>query len=923
MNRKMLYILLACAVLLGASRIFSQSLVKTNSNNSFPGFNRMPLTKEDLTSRRKWEFMRLRDPYTNTIPANISTLERLYAKNLPNDKMMRLQKGTQIVNSNPWTYRGPYNQGGRSRALAVDVNNPNIILSGGATGGMWRSTDNGQSWVKVTPAQDTVQTVTCIVQDTRSGKTNNWYYGTGEYASNLELPDNGAGFVTFLGGGVYKSTDDGITWSRLSSTSSGYVPTLVNRFQIVWNIAVDTSNMSQDIVYAAVLDGIYRSSDGGANWSLVLSDRDTANTNLSIYSNVAVTSHGDVYAALSNGKSQGIWHSTDGINWTDITPTAMPAAYGRIVIASAPTNTNVLYVLANTPGSGNSGSPDNGTGDYHTLLKYSASSNQWTDLTNSLPAWSGNVGGYSSQNGYDMVIKVSPADSNFVIIGGTNLYRTTDGFATKLDSTNWVGGYSTNNDVSSYTNQHPDEHDLYYLPSNPKIVYSANDGGLSYTTDITANPVNWTSINNGFSTTQFYSVALDHATANSPLIVGGMQDNGNMMDTTLTGNSSWIVLPYGGDGCISAVADSGNYIYFATQNGNIMEARLSDQQGALIKPAGATGYLFVTPYVLDPANTNIMYLAAGTNIWRNTNLLSIPIGTDSATSTNWTDFSSFDTTANVTALAVSTQPAHVLYYGTDGGTVFKVLNADQGIPTSQNITSNTFPSGFVSSIAVDPQNANNVLVAFSNYNILSIFSTTDGGVSWNAVSGNLEQNPDGSGNGPSVRSVRILNLNGSKIYYAGTSTGLYAATTLNGMSTTWVQQGTDNIGMIDAETIDTRDLDGTVAVGTFGNGVYSTQFSITGIQEVKNIPQTYSLLQNYPNPFNPTTTITYQLPKTENIKLNIYNILGEEVKTLIDRNESAGVYHVKFDGSNFASGVYFYRLQAGNFIATKKLILLK
>ena len=97
-----------------------------------------------------------------------------------------------------------------------------------------------------------------------------------------------------------------------------------------------------------------------------------------------------------------------------------------------------------------------------------------------------------------------------------------------------------------------------------------------------------------------------------------------------------------------------------------------------------------------------------------------------------------------------------------------------------------------------------------------------------------------------------------------------------------------------------------------------------GTTSVKEMPTSYySLEQNYPNPFNPTTTITYQLPKSENIKLKIYNLLGEEVKTLVEDNEVAGIYHVKFDGSNFASGVYFYRLRAGNFVDTKKLILMK
>ncbi len=875
--------------------------------------------KENLISREQWQFMRLRDPKSNRIPNNISTLEREFAKTLPNDKMVKLRKANKVFDTQQWTYRGPFNQGGRSRAIAVDVANPNIILAGGATGGMWRSTDNGQNWTRVTPVQDTIQTVTCIVQDTRAGKTNTWYYGTGEYASNLILPNNNAGFATLLGAGIYKSTDDGVTWTRLISTMPSYSPTFVNLFQIVWNIAIDTSNNSQDIVYAAVFGSIYRSSDGGASWNQVL-----GTNNVSTYTNVAVTSKGDVYAALSNGTTQGIWHSVNGINWSDITPANFPTVYARIVIANAPTNSNVLYVLANTPNSGMPGDPQNGTDDYQSLWKYDASASQWTDLTNNLPSWSGNVGGYSSQGSYDMLIKVNPSDSNFVIIGGTNLYRTTDGFATKLDSTDWIGGYSTANDISSYPNQHPDEHDLYFLPSNPKVVYSANDGGVSYTTDVTAQQVNWTSIDEGFTTTQFRSVALDHATANSPLIVGGMQDNGNMMDTSWNKNSNWVTLPAGGDGCIDAVADGGSYIYFSTQNGSIIEGRISDNNGALIKPAGASGFMFITPYVLDPTNTSIMYLAAGTQIWRNSNLLNIPLGGDSATTIGWTQMINIDTTSTISALAVSTSPAHILYYGTTDGTVFKVVGADLGVPVSINITSNNFPTGgYVSSIAVDPSNADNVIVDFSNYSVQSIFYSTDGGTSWTAVSGNLEQNADGTGNGPSVRSVRILDLNGSKIYYAGTSTGLYATTSLNGMSTEWIQQAAASIGMVDAEAIDTRNNDGTVAVGTFGAGVFSTKVLATGVNEQKNVPLSYSLSQNYPNPFNPSTKIKYSVAKSELVKLTVYNILGQQVSTLVDKVQPAGNYEINFDASKLSSGVYLYRLDAGNFTNVKKMILIK
>ena len=89
------------------------------------------------------------------------------------------------------------------------------------------------------------------------------------------------------------------------------------------------------------------------------------------------------------------------------------------------------------------------------------------------------------------------------------------------------------------------------------------------------------------------------------------------------------------------------------------------------------------------------------------------------------------------------------------------------------------------------------------------------------------------------------------------------------------------------------------------------------------IPEGFSLYQNYPNPFNPTTNIKFDIQKSSYIKLTIYDILGREIKTLVDENLSAGRYEVNWDGSGYTSGVYFYRLRARDFVDVKKMVLVK
>ena len=97
----------------------------------------------------------------------------------------------------------------------------------------------------------------------------------------------------------------------------------------------------------------------------------------------------------------------------------------------------------------------------------------------------------------------------------------------------------------------------------------------------------------------------------------------------------------------------------------------------------------------------------------------------------------------------------------------------------------------------------------------------------------------------------------------------------------------------------------------------------SALDEAVGIPTVYSLSQNYPNPFNPATTIEYQIPKQSLVKLTIFDLLGREITTLVNEQKGAGTYSVKFEASSLSGGVYFYKLEAGNFIQTRKLLFLK
>ena len=874
---------------------------------------------DDPMGRMKYDWIRLRNPVTKKIPDNIRHKEQEFTRTLPSVEALQKSGQARKVQTTVWTSCGAYNIGGRTRALGIDVLNENIILAGGVSGAMWRSIDGGANWTNTSDPLK-LHNISCLAQDTRSGKTNVWYYGTGEYRGNSAS----GGSSPFRGDGIFRSTDGGASWNILPSTYLGTPHQFDGDFDYVWNIVIDPSNTSQDEVYAAVYGGITRSIDGGNSWTACLGNLYSGG-----YTDVAITSTGVLYATMSwDGSSKGIWRSTDGLSWVNITPAGWSTEYYRIVMGIAHSNENMVYFLGHTPYAG--------TND-HSIWKYtylsgdgSGAGGQWEDRSANIPMYGPPVGDFDSQGSYDLVCKVKPDDKNTVFIGGTNLYRSTDGFATNGNTT-WIGGYSTANNIMQYTNHYCDEHALVFYPSDPGKMLSGCDGGVSRTNNNLSGTVSWTTLNNGYLTTQYYTIAIEHTISGDNSILGGMQDRGSYYVKSTTPNTLWKQI-LSGDGCFCAIADGGSDIYVSWQYGGMYRVVI-DQNGnetayTRIDPNAIVDetqeYLFVNPFRLDPNDNKMMYVAAMYRLFRNSDLTAIPLYSNNPTSVNWTEMTNVGAVGDdmITALDVSKVPANIVYYGTHDGHVYRIDNAHAGNPAPTDVwTGKGLSSAYVSCIAIDPTDADKAMVVFSNYEVKSLFWTTDGGNSWTDVSGNLEQYSSGSGNGPSCRWVSILYYDSMPIYFVGTSTGLWSTTNLQETSTTWAREGSQTIGNVVVDMIDVRTVDSKVVIGTHGKGVFTSNIS-TGVDtEDLSIPDQFVLQQNYPNPFNPATTISYSLASQEHVTIKVYDMRGREVVTLVDEQKDSGFHKVVFDGSDLSSGVYLYKLRAGNFEQTRKLTL--
>lgn len=904
-----------------------ESLIDSSSNEltiKQKNFNKLGKI-EKKQARSDFFFNIMRDPSTNSIPSNIRERELRYAKTLPKKNSLSKTNAGEFE----WFEVGPNDIGGRTRALAVDVTNSSTVIAAGVSGGIWKSTNNGDTWEFKSKSTD-ILSITSIVQDPRSGFTNTWYAVGGELIGNSA---SDRGFTTrYRANGIFKSTDNGENWDFINSMTD---PTKWDS-DLDYMSKVIINPMTGSIFGAANGYGIIKSIDGGLTY-----DGSLGGTNDHYFSDIIVKSDGTLISVLSSygatttpDNSPGIYKSTDdGETWVDITPASFPSSHERSVLGTSNLATPIFYVLTYT----GELLTDTDKNENVTFFKMSTDNSVTEDLTANLPEFDSEdftkQGHVYTQNNYNMAIAVKPDDDNFILFAGTSLFRSTDGLSTKLISnkTQWIGGYHATSFF--YPDLHPDIHIITFDPNDANKVWVGHDGGLSYSDDITTTTYSiyfpWINKNNSYNVTQFYTVGIPRG-AGDFRIMGGTQDNGSPFFNwnNLSESSEDIS---SGDGAYCHFTST-VYLYCSTYEGNVYRyLELSNgelQYDGPVKPEDASDQLFVNPFAIDlnPIE-RYMYYPAGKTLWRNDFINNQKESTDF-----WTKLTnlSMPTGYTISTLSVSNNnPQHVLYYGGYNSDKLPLLyrledshTATEGY-TDVSVPSTLVETGwYIHDIAVNPDDGNEIITVFSNYNIDGLFHSTDGGSTYTSIEGNLVGDEDSPG--PSIRRAIIFPYDGSYIYFLATSTGLYSTSTLDGENTIWELESPDDLGNVVVEYLDYRTSDNTIAVGTHGRGIFLGMPA--GTVDVDNdikINSNYSLSQNYPNPFNPSTKINFNLSKAGNADLTIYNSLGEKVETLLNKDLPSGNYSIDFDGTRYASGIYYYKLSAGNFINTKKMILMK
>ena len=554
--------------------------------------------------------------------------------------------------------------------------------------------------------------------------------GLGRINCSVAHPTNSN--IIFVGspsGGLWKTTDGGSTWSTVTDDL-----TVLG----VTSIAIDLTN--PNTMYIATGDGdagdtysigVLKSTDGGNTWNSTGLNWAVWQTRTISKLLIHPTSPNILLAATNNG----VYKTTNsGVTWTQ----TLTGSYKDMEFKPGdPTTVYVcglqFYKSTNTGDSFSliiSGLPTSGINRMAIVVTDANSDYVYVLACNSpnLLGYETNGSDVGGQGWYDLAIAVSPTNANEVYTGGINIWQSTNGGVTWTNKTYWYYPLA-----SAYVHA-----DIHALDFHGSILYTGTDGGFFRSPD---GGTTWTDLSTGLGITQFYRIGGYPADEN--LVYGGSQDNG----TNRYNTSAWTHV-LGADGMETAI-DYNNYniVYACIQNGGLRKSTDGGNSFTSIKSNITENGAWVTPYVIDPFNSQALF-AGFQNVWKTTN-----------GGTSWSNISAF-TGSTLNALAVAPSNPNYIYTSTSS-IIYRTTN---GGANWTNISAG-LPGLFITYIAVANNNPDKIWVTLSGYSSgLKVYSSMNGGSTWTNVSGTL----------PNLPFNCIVYANSSNdALYVGADVGLY------------------------------------------------------------------------------------------------------------------------------------------------------
>ncbi len=807
---------------------------------------------------------RTRNDYWNTIRISGDEKDLVKIEQNAYNVMRSLQNHSQMspLASAAWIpiagSQGGHNSG-RIRGVAADPNNPNVVYIAAASGGVWKTNDITAKPIQWINMSDRLATLLCSAIAIDPQHPNVLFVGTGE--------SEGDGYKQTPGLGVFRSDDGGLNWTNVANN------TIAGNYCA--EILIDSTNSNNVFIATGSSQGILKSSDGGMTWKKISVG---GSTPLSITYNskeptkLYVSGYGTIYRSIDTGNT-----------WVRCTTGLPTSSVGRITIASAPSAPNLIYASIGNASTGS-------TLGIWVSTDYGVT---WRGMVNS-----GNANFIGIQQQWCNALAVRPNNPRQIIVGGLDIYSSADSGKTFSKLSSWsppLGSYP-----ADYV--HADIHHLAFVGNT---LYACTDGGIAKTT---APFTSWnTEINSGLATLQFVGVDADKPFT---YVIGGCQDNST--NRALIKDKEFIATR-GGDGGRGWISpDDGSicyttYVYttffksldsgktysgpdprtgYITQNNNPSLWTDPDTQ------SGGEGAPFYPAYDVSSDGTIVAY-GGNSHVW-----VSVNGGVD-----GFTDHKSDKNIGRSAAIHLSQQTSDYMW-AASGSNVWRSSN--QGVTWLSKAV-----VGTVAGITSNPSNKDEVYAVTQGVGGTNkhFYKSIDGGANFTTPATNF----------PDIGCWSVAYHPGDGKLFVGTDRGILYS---EDGGVTW-NPLMNGFPLAQVLTLKIKGLnDNILLAGTYGRGMFYLDLTTLDVKKTEGDVSSLQLSPIQPNPITTSeATLRFTLPTSGLSQITLYDMLGREVRVLDKNFYNAGSHSVLFSASGLIKGTYIVGLISNGKAVSQKVII--